>query len=233
MDLRKKKNTFKTNPFIGELDGVMFLKPKATTILAKDEAVIDQTTGEIKRGKDLLIGRRKVVDKSQFAKIYMDKIADIMRLSKSAVKVLVYLSGKMDYDNKAFLNAKDDYEKIGYKTSQVVSKGLKELISKGIIAISNMPGFYWLNPIYVCKGERFSIYDEWITEEEAKRRGNTIWNGKIEAKKQLALKVIKDPYDGSDILSQENAPKLSEEKITDLKKKGILDKKEREERPLF
>lgn len=58
---------------------------------------------------------------------------------------------------------------MGYKGYNTPYLGLKELIQRDIIASAVMPHFYWMNPAIVCKGERFSKYTEYLTEEEAKR----------------------------------------------------------------
>lgn len=168
MDLRKKDNKFETNPFILDLKGKMYLQPRANTIVAKGEAILDTQTGEILKDETVLLGRRKTVDKSQFAKVYVSELGILMDLSKTAINVLIYLMGKMDYENKSYLNS-EDYVKLNYKSSLSVIKGLKELIKNSIIAPAVMPHYYWLNPMYICKGERFAIYTEYVTKEYAEQ----------------------------------------------------------------
>lgn len=46
IDLRKSENRHKTNPFIVELKGKMFLQPRANTIIAKGQSIVDTSTGE-------------------------------------------------------------------------------------------------------------------------------------------------------------------------------------------
>ncbi|REC47656.1 hypothetical protein DRF62_20010 [Chryseobacterium piscium] len=157
-----------TNPFMVELKGKMFLQPRANMIIAKGENIVNMETGEVIKD-NTLIGRRKVVDKSQFAKIYASEIGILYELSKSAQNVFLYLTKVMDYDNKAYFNYLSDFQKLGYKGYNTPYLGLKELIQRDIIASAVMPHFYWMNPAIVCKGERFSKYTEYLTEEEAKR----------------------------------------------------------------
>ena len=168
IDLRTTENRYETNPFMVELKGKMFLQPRANMIIAKGENIVNTSTGEILK-ETTLIGRRKIVDKSQFAKIYASDIALIYNLNKPAINVFLYLTKVMDYENKAYLVAEKDCKKIGYKTALSVSKGIKELIKNDIIAPAIMQGYYWLNPTIVCKGERFAKYTEYLTEEEARR----------------------------------------------------------------
>ena len=182
MDLRKKKNRYETNPFVLELKGKMYLQPKANAIIAKGQSIVDTSTGEV-INESILIGRRKIVDKSQFAKIYASEIAMLYDLSKTAQNVFLYLTKVMDYENKAYINAELDCKKLGYKTPLSITKGLKELFKNDIIAPAIMQGYYWLNPKIVCKGERFAMYTEFVVgkdgetikaENELKQQTKTI-----------------------------------------------------------
>lgn len=157
-----------TNPFMIELKGKMFLQPRANMIIAKGESIVNTETGEIVKD-NTLIGRRKIVDKSQFAKIYASEIGILYELSKSAQNVFLHLTKVMDYDNKAYFNYLSDYRDLGYKGYNTPYLGIKELIQRNIIASAVMPHYYWMNPAIVCKGERFAKYTEYLTEEEAKR----------------------------------------------------------------
>lgn len=157
-----------TNPFMVELKNKMYLQPRANMIIAKGESLINTETGEVLR-ESTLIGRRKVVDKSQFAKIYASEIAILYELSKSAQTVFLHLTKVMDYENKSYFNYVNQFDRVGYKTHLSALKGIKELIKQNIIAPAIMPHWYWLNPTIVCKGERFAKYVEYVTEEEARR----------------------------------------------------------------
>lgn len=185
----KDSENHETNPFILDLKGKMYLQPRANTIVAKGEAILDTQTGEILKDETVLLGRRKTVDKSQFAKVYVSELAILMDLSKKAINVLIYLMGKMDYENKAFFNYKNEHQKISYKSDVPALNGLRELIKNNIIAVSNMPHFYWLNPIYVCKGERFAMYTEYVTEEYAEQERKDIQKKQME-EQQKALQEI-------------------------------------------
>jgi len=175
---------YKSNPFVVELKGKMYLQPRTNTIIARGKAVIDEFTGEIiERG--ILIGRRKIVDKSQFSKLYASEISLLFELSNSAKNVFLHLTKKMDYENKAYFSYTQEYKEIGYKSHNVVYKGLKELVSKNIIAPSHMMHFWWLNPTIICKGERFAKYTEYIVDSNIKDEKNIISNKQTEAVKQM------------------------------------------------
>lgn len=167
LDLRSYEG-YQKNPFIVDLKGKMYLQPKPNTIIAKGEQIVDTSTGEVIEDS-VLMGRRKIVDRSQFAKIYFSQIQSIFDLSKAAIKVLMYMAERMTYDTMVLLNAKKEAEKIGYKSQQAVQRAIKELLDCGIIAQGFLPGMYWMNPLYICKGERFAMYLEYTTAEYAKK----------------------------------------------------------------
>lgn len=157
---------YETNPFMIELKGKMYLQPRANTIIAKGESIVDTTTGQV-IDDTVLMGRRKVVDKSQFAKIYASEIGNLFDLSRSAINVFMYLTKVMDYDQRAYFNYFKEFSKVGYKSFNPCYKGIVELLNNQIIALDVRENTYWLNPTIVCKGERFAIYTEYITKEKA------------------------------------------------------------------
>lgn len=170
---------FNKNPFVLELKGKMYIQPRANYILAKREAILDKETGILKHDEDVLMGRRKFVDKSQFAKIYASEIGILFELSKTAINVFIFLTKQMDYDNKVLFNYFTEYNKLGYKAYPPVMLGLRELITKNIIAMHEINHVYWLNPKVVCKGERFAIYTEYIAEGDTEKKA-MIQNKKLQ-----------------------------------------------------
>ena len=165
-ELKSLKNIegSEVNPFIVELKGKMYLQPRANTIIAKGQSLVDTNTGEV-ISDDILMGRRKIVDKSQFSKIYASSIGEIYTLSKPAVNVFIHLTKVMDFENKALFDYMKEYQKLGYKTEVPPLKGLRELITRGLIYPHLISGIWWLNPTIVCKGERFAMYTEYVTKE--------------------------------------------------------------------
>ena len=108
-----KLKKHETNPFMVELKGKMYLQPRANMIIAKGENIVNTSTGEVLK-ESTLIGRRKVVDKSQFAKIYASEIATLYDLTKTVQNVFLYLTQVMDFDNKSFFNYVSQYDRRGY-----------------------------------------------------------------------------------------------------------------------
>lgn len=155
---------FVTNPFVVELKGRMYLQPRANTIIARGQEIVDTTTGDVIQD-DVLMGRRKIVDKSQFAKIYASEIGVFFELTKPAISVIMYLAKIMDYDQRAYFDIYKDYKEVGYNSYVAPMKGIRELIGKNIIAKDRRANTWWLNPLIICKGERFAVYTEYVTQE--------------------------------------------------------------------
>ena len=160
----REAKRYETNPFVLDLKGKMYLQPQPNTIIAKGENFINTETGELVSDQ-VFIGHKKVVDRTTFAKIYFSEIATLFDLSNCAKNVLIYIGKTMRYDDKVEILPNLDYAKMGYKSRQSVEKGIRELIDKNIIAAGRSIGTYWVNPIHICKGERFAKYELYMTEE--------------------------------------------------------------------
>lgn len=212
------------NPFVVELKGKMFLQPKANTIIAKGQGLIDTNTGEL-ISDDVLIGRRKVVDKSQFAKIYASEIGGLFSLSKAAVNVFIHLTKVMDYDNKALFDYMKEYEKVGYKTEVPPLKGLRELITRGIIYPHTISGVWWLNPTIVCKGERFALYTEYVTKERHEADRKKIAEDQMKEQATQRIENLdsrtKHAFDSMNKAAEEAYYKTEQERLAEFEKRQL------------
>lgn len=168
-----------TNPFMIELKGQMYLQPRANTIISRGQAIVDIETGKVV-DESILIGKRRIVDKSQFAKLYASDIGILYELSKAGQNVFLHLTKVMDYDNKAIFDYRKEFEKLGYSSEMQPLKGLRELMTKNIIAPHIVSNIYWLNPRLVCKGERYAKYVEYVIGEDGEEL-------KVPAKTQLKI----------------------------------------------
>ena len=194
---------YEENPFVLQLKGKMYLQPRANTIIARGQEIVDTTTGEVIQD-DVLMGRRRVVDKSQFAKIYASEIGLLFDLSRTAIKVFMYLAKVMDYDQRAYFNYYKEHAKLGYKTYTTCYKGILELLARNIIALDIRENTYWMNPTIVCKGERFAVYTEYVTKERHERDRR-----RAEQKKMLREQG-KQWYDALDDATQLKLQRMNE-----------------------
>lgn len=196
---------YETNPFMVELKGRMYLQPRANTIIARGQEIIDTATGEVLQD-DVLIGRRKIVDKSQFAKIYASEIGVLHDLSKAAILMFMHLSKVMDYENKAIFDYQKQCHLLGYKSHKQPLMAIRELITRNIIAPHYIANIYWMNPAIVCKGERFAKYTEYVTEERHKKdiEQARLRKQSIDKKSLLQQSEISDKIDAMEWREREN-----------------------------
>lgn len=215
-----------TNPFMFMLKGKMYLQPTANTVLARGQEIIDTTTGEV-ISDDVLIGRKRVVDKSHFAKIYASEIGLLFDLSKVAINVLMYITKAMDYDNRVYFDFYKEYGKIGYKSYVSPMKGVRELIGANIIAKDVRANTYWINPTIICKGERFSKYVLYVTEERER----------ADQEKRLKQNMLKDQgqdyYDNLDNETQYKLEAMNQRAEDEYNREAISDPRIERQRTLF
>lgn len=156
--------TYKENPFIKKLGdpGVMMIRPRQNSVIAKAEGIIDLDTGEIQKDM-LLMGRRKLVDKASFTKVYAQNIGFLFDLSKACQKIFRYVLENLmpGADNMVILNPTQVCESEGIVRT-TYDRGIKPLLYHEVIAKSINIHTYFVNPVFICKGERFAMYTEYV-----------------------------------------------------------------------
>lgn len=161
--IKKKAPEYEVNPFVRALaePGVMMVRPKQDSVIAKAEGIIDLDTGEIQRDI-LLMGRRKFVDKADFTKVYARNIGFIFDLSRSYQKVFRYILENIMYaDNMVILNPSKVCEVEGIVRA-TYERAINALLHHKVIAKSINVHMYFVNPVFICKGERFAMYTEYV-----------------------------------------------------------------------
>lgn len=111
--------------------------------------VIHRGTGEIREGVGYLT-EEYTVDASPFVKVYNG--AKIAGLSEGAIKLLIFLSMEMKYDNSVVFDVLDAVKFIG-KSKRTFYYALDELLNEDVIRHSGI-GEYTINPNILCKGTR-------------------------------------------------------------------------------
>lgn len=147
----------KENPFIGEL---LNIKKKNRIIgVAQDKLVVDTVTGELENVAFTAI--KKEVDREEFIKIYQSSLREFFELNKATLKVLGHLMSVTQYNDRIFFELDDCKEYTGYRSTETIFKGLRELVDRGIIAKSLHSSVYFINPKVFYKGDRLLIIKEY------------------------------------------------------------------------
>lgn len=161
--LKRNSPEYRENPFMQELGkpGIMMIRPKQNSVIAKSEGILDLDTGEVQKDI-LLMGRRKFVDKTDFTKIYSKNIGFIFDLSRSTQKVFRYILENLTYaENMVILNP-NEVSRIENMGRSTYDRSINSLLHKKVIAKSINLHMYYVNPVFICKGERFAMYTEYV-----------------------------------------------------------------------
>jgi len=162
---RDPKAAVTQSPWANQLASTIITGNKIQSVSASGMDCIDHSTGEI-LNLQAVQATRKVVDKTEFVKMYSLGILSMFDLKRGAqtmfkVVMKMYLDQKYQPDT-LFLN-EDSLKDYGYTLSRVSrSNALNQLIEAGFIAPqANRPGFFFINPNMFYKGDRMTIIKEY------------------------------------------------------------------------
>lgn len=134
---------------------------KKTIITGKaSEVIIDPETGDLKG--QAVMHRYKEVDKTQFVKLFIGEVSALFDLSKAGLKVFGFVLNQLPINKgEVYIHIPDLMEWCSYKTKKQAYKGLGELLHNNIIAMSNRPSVWYINPAVVFNGDRISFIKEY------------------------------------------------------------------------
>ncbi|MDI9562073.1 MAG: hypothetical protein QM235_12905 [Pseudomonadota bacterium] len=163
---------FEKNPFNCLLADVVEMKNVNKGIIKniKSVKIVDSDTGEVNDASETrLFSTQQHVDNKFFTKIYLDRIKDLFSLNYAGLKVLGYiimkLSSTKNNDTLISIREKEILEFCGWKSRSRIYAGLKELVFNGIICKADMPKQFFVNPVYMFKGNRIIVYNEYINKD--------------------------------------------------------------------
>ena len=100
---------------------------------------------------------KKIVDRTQFIKVFKDSLKTILALSTTAQKVLWYIIDNVPKEKPfVYLDYKECMDNVGFKTRKSVYDGVIELLEKGILTRSSNSKKYWVNPLVIFNGNLLS-----------------------------------------------------------------------------
>lgn len=92
-------------------------------------------------------------DSQRFTKVYKQGWFIMSELSSSALKVLLYFISVMDYCDTVEFDIRKCTKFTGYKDKSHIYKAIKELKDKSVIAETDSPRLYFLNPTMFFLGK--------------------------------------------------------------------------------
>lgn len=146
-----QRGTELPNPFISNEN----FKPKARRKINRNTSLneVYDSDGVVHSG---IIGFEtlpELYDSQRFTKVYKQGWAIMAELSNSAMKVLLYFISVMDYCDTVEFDIRKCTRFTGYKDKSHIYKAIKELKDKNVIAETDSPRLYFLNPTMFFLGK--------------------------------------------------------------------------------
>lgn len=140
------------NPFINHLLGSF--KPKHKAI--KTGEIIDHTTGEILPKHSTRVTQPIMSDVTPFMRFYDVAVDSLLVLKPASVKLLALIMKQVSRDcDTVYLAFDTTVNK--YMKESAFYNARSELISFGIIAPTDKPNIFWINPLYFYNGNRETL----------------------------------------------------------------------------
>lgn len=178
---RYKKNPFRSIVIKNTITGTstIYGSPKKNN---DGFAIVSHETGEY--NGDVAFGMRVKVDRTHFMKMYANGMRMFLGLSSPGIKVFMLIFDELMTDSNyqadsVVLNydlLEDDIKK---NISQATFyRGINELRKAKFLAPSYISGVYWINTDYVFRGNRLTLVNQYILEDEheAHETGNSFSN---------------------------------------------------------
>ena len=177
--MRWSQKVFDRNPFIkeGRVDGQIIVEKKE---LVRSEYIAfvhdgGEILGEARTGG---FWRPKVVDSTQFVKLFADGVKALQGLTSAGTRVFEVLywriRGKDGEDKDRVFLAFTEIDQVLTPMSEATyRRGLKELIEKEFIAPSPTVNMFWLNPAFVWNGTRLLFVDDYVLDESPESLGKS------------------------------------------------------------
>jgi hypothetical protein len=180
-----------TNPFISDASNNTRQGVKRLSNKAGDKFMIVSEHGEVMANT----GFHEIVevDKTQFVKLYINGVKAFQGLKAAGAKVfeLIYRAVQdapgTDRIHLHFMTIEQAITPISRAT---FDRGMTELLDRGFIAESNVPGMYFLNIDYLFNGNRLAFVKEYrIMGGSPTPKGDAADREELEAKGQQRLEV--------------------------------------------
>jgi hypothetical protein len=163
---------YSENPFLNGTPVTQIAgRKKKYSIASKNNHTITDRAGQVVGGVEHTIV--KVVDDTQFVKVFADGIVGIYDLNRPGGKVFRYLFDEVQKNkniDKIYLYFMDAQEEPWSISKPVFFKGMAELLAKNFIARSSNPNMFYLNPAMIWNGDRFKFVQEYQRESTTKKQ---------------------------------------------------------------
>lgn len=162
---------YEENPFYEETFYKMQLGKTWTKHVGAGVGSFTNSSGDTSRSH--ILAESGFYDKEEFVKYYARNIKEAYGLSTMAMKVFGYFADNLKKDDsEVYLHLPDVIKFCGYKTHVSVYKGLTELVSNNIIAMSEKSNIWYINPSFMFNGDRFTIIKDFMLKKGVDKISN-------------------------------------------------------------
>lgn len=146
-----QRGTELPNPFISECN----FKPKSRRKIKRNKSLneVYDADGVVHCGVIGFEVSPDLYDAQRFTKVYKQGWSIMSELSSSALRVLLYFISVMDYCDTVEFDIRKCTKFTGYKDKSHIYKAIKELKEKSVIAETDSPRLYFLNPTMFFLGK--------------------------------------------------------------------------------
>lgn len=146
-----QRGTELPNPFISSDN----FKPKTRRKISKNKALneVYDSDGVVHSGVIGFEMLPELYDSQRFTKVYKQGWSIMSELSSSALRVLLYFISVMDYCDTVEFDIRKCTKFTGYKDKSHIYKAIKELKERSVIAETDSPRLYFLNPTMFFLGK--------------------------------------------------------------------------------
>lgn len=145
------------NPFLDKVK--LKEKTQITKIAdAPDKKIVDKD-GKTVENVSVVYAEEHSYDRTKFIKVYHGDLDFLNDLSKIGIKLFTYIIKNLRWNQDTILfNVKLFCEETGYKNTNKVYIGMKELEKAELLAKHSIPNVYWINPSIIYNGERKYLF---------------------------------------------------------------------------
>lgn len=127
--------------------------------------IVNKATGEVNPTRMLVLGDVKVVDSTEFYKVYIGEIKSFFNLTSSSMQLFEYIMKNIQYGkDRVCMTVSIIKADIGMKTATTY-RAIDQLLDRKIIAKAEVNGCYFINPKIAFKGDRITLVKQFVNEQ--------------------------------------------------------------------
>ena len=186
-------NVHFTNPFINDnfvdhMNKVSGLKAQRFET-KKGLSLVTRDGETLSNDNNALVMHQRMVDKEEFTKIFSLAMKNVGISHQSSVLIL-YIAAKLNKDD-TFINLhNDEICELMNISKATFYRALFDLIKHGVIARSKYSYKFYINPIFIFNGNRFTVVNQYI-----KSYGTNNQQGSLKDNNRNSLPYRKDQDD--------------------------------------